>query len=109
MEPQLTMSAERADEQVAWFKIRYPESAYTFPRESVIHDVRFDDDAIYIELTDGRLLSVPLWWIPSVHNALMAEREKFEISRDRRMVVWDPDHCAINDELRIDDTLAARA
>jgi hypothetical protein len=39
----------------------------------------------------------------------MAEREKFEISRDRRMVIWDPDHCAINDEMRIDDYLAARA
>jgi hypothetical protein len=47
--------------------------------------------------------------MPSVHNAPMAEREKYEISHDRRMVIWDPDRCAINDELRIDDYLAARA
>ncbi len=92
-----------------WYEIPYPASAYTFPRESLIHDVRFDDDYIHIELTDSRVLSVPLWWVPSVHNASMAEREKYQISRDRRMVVWDPDHCAINDEMCIDDYLAARA
>jgi hypothetical protein len=109
MEPELMMSAERADEQVTWYKVPYPASAYTFARESLIHDVRFDDDYIHIELTDGRVLSVPLWWVPSVHNAPMAEREKYEISRDRRMVMWDIDRCAINDEMRIDDYLAARA
>lgn len=92
-----------------WYEIPYPASAYTFPRESLIHDVRFDDEFIHIELTDGRVLSVPLWWVPSVYNAPIEEREKYEISRDRRMVVWDPDTCAINDEMRIDDYLAARA
>lgn len=75
MEPGLIMSAERADEQVTWYKVPYPASAYTFPRESLIHDVRFDDDYIHIELTDGRVLSIPLWWVPSVHNAAMDERE----------------------------------
>ena len=73
----------------------------------MIHDVRFDDDYIQVELTDGRVLSVPLWWVPSVHNARMEEREKYEVSRDRRMVIWDPDTCAINDEKRIDDYLTA--
>ena len=86
-----------------WYDIPYPASAYTFPCESLIHNVRFDDEFIHIELTDGRVLSVPLWWMPSVHNARMAEREKYEISRDRRMVIWDPDHCAINDEIRLDE------
>jgi hypothetical protein len=75
----------------------------------IIDAERFDDDHIHIELTDGRVLSIPLWWVPSVHNASMEEREKYEISRDRRMVIWDPDRCAINDEMRIDDYLEARA
>jgi hypothetical protein len=105
----MIIDAERIDEQVKWYDIPYPASAYTFPRESLIHDVRFDDEYIQVELTDGRVLSVPLWWMPSVHNAPMEERGKFEISRDRRMVIWDPDRCAINDEMRIDDYLAARA
>jgi hypothetical protein len=109
MKSPMTMNAEQMEEQVKWYEVPYPASAYTFPRESLIHDVRFDDEYIQVELTDGRVLSVPLWWVPSVHNAPMEEREKYEISRDRRIVIWDPDHCAINDEMRIDDYLAARA
>jgi hypothetical protein len=109
MEYGIVMSAERPEEQVTWYDIPYPASVYTFPRESLLHDVRFDDEYIQVELTDGRVLSVPLWWVPSVHNAPMEEREKYEISRDRRMVIWDPETCTINDELRIDDYLAARA
>jgi hypothetical protein len=44
----------------------------------------------------------------SVHHARVAEREKYEISRGRRMVIRDLDHRAINDEMRIDDCLTVR-
>ncbi len=96
----------RTPEQTArWYDIPYPASAYTFPREAQVHHVRFDDRYIHVELTDGRVLSVPLSWIPTLYNAEPAEREKYEISQDRKMLVWDPDKCAINDEIRIDDYL----
>jgi len=36
------------------------------------------------------------------------ERKKFTISRDRKMVIWDPDQGTINDEVRIDDYLITR-
>ncbi|GAB4455335.1 MAG: hypothetical protein OHK0041_19900 [Anaerolineales bacterium] len=101
---------EKQNEQTTkWYDITYPASAYTFPREALIHRVRFDNEYIHVELTDGRLLSIPLWWIPTLHNALPEEREKYEISQDRKMIIWDPDKCAINDEVRIDDYLAPRA
>ena len=100
--------AELIEEQLKWYEIPYPAAAYTFPRESLIHDVSFDDAYIHVELTDGRILSLPLWWVPSVHNAPMEERKKYEISRNRKMVIWDPDRCGINDEIRIDDYLASR-
>ena len=100
--------SETAEETTRWYDIPYPASVYTFPRDAVLHKVRFDDNFIYLELTDGRILSVPLSWIPTLHNAEPAEREKYEISQDRKMIVWDPDKCAINDEIRIDDYLAAR-
>jgi len=50
------------DEQyeVKHYKIQYPISAYTFPKEMRIHKVHFDDDYIHIELTDARILSIPL-------------------------------------------------
>ncbi|HLF74497.1 MAG TPA: DUF2442 domain-containing protein [Anaerolineales bacterium] len=59
-------------------------------------------------MTDGRILSVPLWWIPSLHSAAPEEREKYEISQDRKMIIWNPDKCSINDEVRIDDYLGNR-
>jgi hypothetical protein len=93
---------------VKWYRIAYRASAYTFPREALIHDVRIDDDYIHVDLTDGRILSIPLWWIPSVHNAPQADRLKFEINRSRTMIIWDPDKGSINDELRIEDYLAAQ-
>ena len=96
---------EQTKETTKWYEIPYPASDYTFPREALIHCVRFDDEYIHLELTDERALSVPLKWIPSLHNAAAEEREKYEISRDRKMLVWDPDKCAVNDELRIADYL----
>ena len=45
----------------------------------------------------------PLRWIPTLYNADPREREKYEIHRNRTMLVWDPEKCAINDELRIAD------
>jgi uncharacterized protein DUF2442 len=100
---------EKPDEQTAkWYDIAYPASAYTFPREALLHRVRFDKDYMQLELTDGRILSVPLSWIPTLHNAAPKEREKYEISQDRKMIIWDPDKCSINDEVRIDDYLAGR-
>jgi hypothetical protein len=88
-----------------WYKIAYPASAYTFPKEAVINQVCFDDKYLRIELTDGRNLEIPLWWIPTLHNAEPEEIAKYEITRDRRMIIWDPEKCAINDEVRIVDYL----
>ena len=87
------------------FKVQHAISDYTLPTEAKIHDVWFDETRIHIELTDGRALAIPLWWIPTVHEATPAEREKFEINRSRTMIIWDPNKCAINDELRLVDYL----
>ena len=104
----MTTEAERTESQsgVRRYEIRYPVSAYTFPGEALIHLVRFVASYIHVELMDGRILSVPLQWIPTLCNASPDEREKYEIDRSRTVVVWDPDKCAINDELRIADYLA---
>jgi hypothetical protein len=87
------------------YPVQYPATAYTFPTEAVIHEVGLDDEYIRVALTDGRILSIPLWWISTVHHAPANEREKFEINRSRTMIIWDPDKCGINDEIRIMDYL----
>ena len=101
----MSTRTELDEEQVKRYEIQYPISAYTFPQEARIHQVSFDDEHIHVELTDGRKVSIPLWWIPTLHNASRAELEKYEINRGRTMVIWDPDKCAINDELCIADYL----
>jgi hypothetical protein len=100
-----TKTLESTEPTITWYDIPYPATDYTYPREALLHRVRFDDEYLHLELMDGRILSIPLWWIPSLHNAAPEEREKHMISRDRKMVIWDPAQCAINDEVRIDDYL----
>ena len=109
LEPQIEIARERRTlnrpEPNQALEITNPASAYTFLRASLIHLVRFEHDYIHIELTDGWILSVPLCWTPTLHNADPTEREKYEISQDRKMIVWDSDKCAIHDEIRIDNYL----
>ena len=95
--------------EVKRYKVQYPVSAYTFPREARIHRVRFDEEYLHVELTDGRVLSIPLRWIPTLLNAPAEEREKYELDRGRTMLIWDPAKCAINDEVRIADYLGPAA
>jgi hypothetical protein len=103
----MTAKIEQTDQQadVKRYDVQYPISAYTFPQETCIHSVRFDEEFIHLELTDGRSLSVPLSWIPTLFNASREDREKYELNRARTAVVWNPDRCGINDEMRVADYL----
>jgi len=42
--------------------------------------VWFDDNALWVELNDARVLCVPLAWFPRLLNAGWEQREKFELS-----------------------------
>lgn len=41
----------------------------------------FDDDSMWVELSDGRVLGVPLAWFPRLLHATPRQRLAFEISR----------------------------
>jgi Protein of unknown function (DUF2442) len=43
--------------------------------------VRFDEHTMWVELSDGRTLGVPLAWFPRLLRATPAEREQVELSR----------------------------
>ncbi len=92
-------------QEVTRYEIQYPVSAYNFPQEAHIHQVQFDESYLHMDLTDGRKLSIPLWWIPTLYNASSEEREKYEINQRRTMLIWNPSKCAINDEVRLIDYL----
>ena len=87
------------------YKVQHSIDEYTFPKEAYIHAVKFDDKHMYVELTDGRIISIPLWWIPTVYNASDEDRNKFEINQSRTMIIWEPEKSGINDEINILDYL----
>lgn len=85
------------------YKVQHSIDKYMFPAEAHIHTVRFDEKYMHIELTDQRILSIPLWWIPTIYNASEEDRNKFEINQSRTMIIWDPEKCGVNDEISVAD------
>ncbi len=43
--------------------------------------VRFDDNSMWVELSDGRTIGVPYAWFPRLLSASRRQREAFEIGR----------------------------
>ena len=44
--------------------------------------VRFDENSMWVDLSDGRTLAVPLAWFPRLLHARSQQREQVEISRN---------------------------
>lgn len=91
--------------KVKRYKIQHSIDEYTFPEEAYIHTVNFDDKYMHVELTDERIISIPLMWLPTLYNASEKARTTFQISQNRRMILWDPEKSGINDEVNILDYL----
>jgi hypothetical protein len=102
----LPRSVVRID--VRHYPVRYSIRDYTFPTVDTIKGIRFDDTHIHIELTDERMLAIPLRWIPPLRDASPQEREKYKISEDRNAIIWDPEESEVNEILRLSDYLTAR-
>ena len=64
--------------------------------------IRFDDDTMWLDLTDGRTLGVPLAWFPRLLNASSAQRAKVEISRAG--LHWED----LDEDISIEGLLAGR-
>lgn len=50
--------------------------------------VRVSDDALSMELIDGRTLTVPIVWFPRLSYATADERSNFEIIGDGEGIHW---------------------
>jgi hypothetical protein len=62
--------------------------------------VRFDEDSFWLDLSDGRVLGVPLAWFPRLLRASTAERSQVQISP--RGLHWD----ALDEDISIAGLLA---
>ena len=53
-----------------------------------VRDVRFTDDALIVDLLDGRSISVPLLWYPRLFSASPAQRANWRLSGGGFGVHW---------------------
>jgi hypothetical protein len=65
-------------------------------------NVRFDEHSMWVDLTDGRTLGIPLAWFPRLLRASPALREQVEVSRTG--LHWE----AIDEDISIAGLLAGR-
>ena len=52
------------------------------------HAVSFDSDSLIVDLIDGRTLSVPLAWFPSLSSATSSQLQDWEILGDGEGIHW---------------------
>ena len=65
-------------------------------------EVRCDEDSLWVALSDGRTLTVPLVWFPRLLNASSVQREAVRIST--RGLHWDE----LDEDISIEGLLAGR-
>ena len=64
--------------------------------------VRFDDDSLWVDLDDGRVISVPLAWFPRLLAASAEQRAQFELSP--RGIHWE----ALDEDISVDGLLTGQ-
>ncbi len=72
------------------------------PTSALAKAVSFDDAAMLVTLTDGRMLSVPLIWFPLLHAASPEQRRQYEIGAGGRSLHWPE----IDEDLSVSQLLA---
>ncbi|MFT3975237.1 MAG: DUF2442 domain-containing protein [Amaricoccus sp.] len=64
--------------------------------------MRFEGERMWVGLSDGRVVGVPLAWFPRLRAASAEERERFEISPFG--IHWE----ALDEDVSVDGLLAGR-
>lgn len=64
--------------------------------------VRFDDDTLWVALTDGRTIAAPLAWFPRLLQATPTQRAQVELSPGG--LHWD----TLDEDISIEGLLAGR-
>ena len=64
--------------------------------------VRFDDDSMWLELSDGRALGVPLAWFPRLLHGSVDQRQQVTISS--RGLHWE----ALDEDISVAGLLEGR-
>lgn len=65
-------------------------------------EVRFDEHTMWVELTDDRIIGVPLSWFPRLREASAEQRKDYELSP--RGIHWD----ALDEDVSVEGLLNGR-
>ena len=66
--------------------------------------LRFDEDTMWVQLADGRVIGVPLAWFPRLLRASPEQRLRFEISGGGQGLHWDE----LDEDISVVGLLAGR-
>ncbi|MBI3282079.1 MAG: DUF2442 domain-containing protein [Acidobacteria bacterium] len=73
-------------------------------REAVAQSVSISDDALAVDLADGRTVTVPLGWFPRLVHGTHAERTNWRLIGSGVGIHW-PD---LDEDIRVGSLLAGR-
>lgn len=73
-------------------------------QEARAQSARVTDEALTVDLVDGRTIIVPLVWFPRLWHGTLQERKHFEIFADGAYIHW-PD---LDEDLTVAGLLAGR-
>jgi hypothetical protein len=73
-------------------------------RQVMAQGVRVTEDALIVDLTDGRTLSVPLAWYPRLAHGTPAEREHWRLIGRGEGIHWPE----LDEDISVDGLLAGR-
>ncbi|MBL8252467.1 MAG: DUF2442 domain-containing protein [Candidatus Competibacter sp.] len=66
--------------------------------------LKFDDDTMWVQLADGRVIGVPLAWFPRLLRASPEQRLRFKISGGGQGLHWDE----LDEDISVAGLLAGR-
>jgi hypothetical protein len=58
------------------------------PGSALAKTLEFSEEMMLVYLTDGRILSVPLIWFPTLHKATPQQRDHYRIGAGGRGLHW---------------------
>lgn len=79
-------------------------SSGTRTHEASARDVRVTDEALIVELVDGRTVSVPVSWYPRLQHGSSEERSHWRLIGEGEGIHW-PD---LDEDISVEDLLAGR-
>ncbi|HWW76818.1 MAG TPA: DUF2442 domain-containing protein [Pyrinomonadaceae bacterium] len=76
----------------------------TLTAEAKAQSVTVTDDALAVDLSDGRSISVPLAWFPRLLHGTQEERDNWRLIGEGEGIHW-PD---LDEDIRVENLLAGK-